>query len=179
MSFLKHLLSCSIIIIVALLGLSYFLPREWKVERSIVINTTPEKIYPFIANFNTGWPQWSAFDALFPDLVYTASGPEEGVGATRSWSSPENTGSQSIIKADPTQGIEYIRDCVSGTCIRGQIQLTPYNGTTVVRWADIGSTGNNPIARLKSFLFVNMDQLMGGLFEQSLVNLKKLAEQSK
>ena len=84
MYFLKYSCLSSIITILAILGLSYFLPSEWKVERSIVINAAPEKIYPLIASFNTGWPKWSAFDAAFPDLAYTASGPEEGVGATRS-----------------------------------------------------------------------------------------------
>lgn len=176
MNLLKYLFYSSLILLGTIVGLNYLLPTEWKVERSIVINAEPEKIYPLIANFSTGWPQWSAFDALFPDLAYTASGPEEGVGATRSWASPANTGSQTIIKADPKQGVEYVRDCISGTSIHGQIQLTPYNNTTVVRWVDTGSTGNNIISRLKSYWRVDMDSMMGGLFEQSLENLKKLAE---
>lgn len=176
MKALKNILLTIIAVIALIIGLGYLLPAEWTVERSVVIQTPPEKIYPYVANFNIGWPQWSAFDALFPDLAYAATGPEEGVGATRSWTSPTNTGSQSITKADQTLGIEYVRNCISGDCIRGQIQFTPIEGGTIVRWADTGSTGNDMISRLKSYWCTDMDNITGNLYAQSLLNLKKLAE---
>lgn len=176
MNAFRNILLSIFAILVIFLGLNYIIPTQWSVERSIVIQATPEKMYPLIANFNSGWPQWSAFDALFPDLAYTTSGPEEGVGATRSWTSPANTGSQSITKADQNQGIEYVRNCISGDCIRGQIQFTPIEGGTIVRWIDTGSTGNTLISRLKSYWCTDMESMAGNLYEQSLLKLKKLAE---
>jgi hypothetical protein len=175
MNFFMRLLFGLVLIVAALVGISFFLPTEWKVERSITINASPEKIYPLIANLNTGWPQWSAFDAAYPDAVYTPAGTEEGLGAIRSWTSTSmGDGSQTIVKADATEGIEFDLTMIKyGSTLRGQILFTPVEGGTLVRWIDVGQTGNNPISR---WMGLFMDRMMGEMFEQSLQNLKNLSE---
>ncbi len=175
MNFFMRLLFALVLIVAALVGISFLLPSEWKVERSITINASPEKMYSLVANFNTGWPQWSAFDAAYPDTVYTSAGAEEGLGATRSWTSPSmGDGSQTIVKADPKEGIEFDLTMLNyGTTLRGQILFTPVEGGTFVRWVDVGQTGNNPIARWMSLF---MDRMIGPMLEQSLQNLKNLSE---
>ena len=175
MNFFMRLLFALVLIVAALVGISFLLPSEWRVERSITINASPEKMYSLVANFNTGWPQWSAFDAAYSDTVYTSAGAEEGLGATRSWTSPSmGDGSQTIVKADPKEGIEFDLTMLNyGTTLRGQILFTPVEGGTLVRWVDIGQTGNNPIARWMSLF---MDRMIGPMLEQSLQNLKNISE---
>jgi uncharacterized protein YndB with AHSA1/START domain len=175
MNFFMRLLFGLVLIVAALVGISFLLPSEWKVERSITINASPEKVYSLVANFNTGWPQWSAFDAAYSDSVYSSSGPESGVGATRAWTSATmGDGSQTIVKADPKEGIEFdLTMHKYDATLRGQILFTPVEGGTLVRWIDVGQTGNNPISR---WMGLFMDRMMGGMFEQSLQNLKNLAE---
>lgn len=176
MNTLKNILLTILSVIALIIGLGYLLPAEWSVERSVVIQETPEKIYPYIANLTTGWPQWNAFEADANKVTYTASGTEEGVGASRSWAIGSNSGSQTIVKADPQHGIEYVLDTVAGTFTRGKIELTPIEGGTIVCWVETGFTGNHPLTRWYSYLFVSMDTLTAGLFEKSLIALKKLAE---
>src|SRR5687767_13273543 len=82
------------------------LPARWQVARSIVIDAPPAAIYPLVANFKTGWLHWSAFEATDPTIQYIYSGPDEGVGAKRTWTSQKMaSGFQTITKANPQTGV--------------------------------------------------------------------------
>lgn len=175
MSIFKKALIALSVLIVAFIAIGFMLPSQWRIERSITINASPERIYPLIANFQTEWPKWSAFDAAYTDSIYTSSGSQEGVGATRSWTSEKmGNGFQTIVKANPQEGIEFELTMENyGTKMVGTIAFSPVEGGTLVRWIDVGETGNNPIMRWMGFF---MDRMMGDMLAQSLQNLKNLAE---
>jgi hypothetical protein len=150
------------------------LPAKWKVERSIVVNASPQRIYPLIANFKTGWPRWSAFDFMDPKIQYRYSGPSQGTGASRYWVSKQGNGTQRIVKSDPDSGIQFELEMERNKFhITGRIALQPAGRATKVTWTDSGVVGKNPLYR---WMAISMDLLMGKKFERSLAALKKNAE---
>ena len=175
MHILQKILIALGVLVVAVVGIGFILPAKWKVERSITINASAEKIYPLIANFETGWPQWSAFDKEYTDSHYTSSGPQEGVGATRSWTGGSmGDGSQTIVKASTQEGIEFELIMIKyDSKLTGKILFAPVEGGTRVSWIDEGTAGNNPIMR---WMILFMDNMLGCMLEKSLQNLKALAE---
>jgi hypothetical protein len=162
-------------IVLALLVVSQVLPSQWRFRRSIVIAAPPGAMLPLLANLKTGWPQWSAFDAEDPDIQYRYSGPEEGPGATRSWSSRKmGDGEQKIVRADAS-GVEFdLRMVRNDFAMKGVISFDPApGGSTRVTWTDSGEIGNHPFYR---YMGVFMDRLIGGTFERSLAALKQKVE---
>src|SRR5258708_5609986 len=106
MRLIKKIVFLMLLILLLFVAAGFLLPAKWRVERSAVINAPPSTIYVFISNLKMGWPQWSAFDSEDPNIQYSYSGPEAGVGATRAWKSKKmGDGSQRITEADALQGI--------------------------------------------------------------------------
>jgi hypothetical protein len=162
-------------LILVLLLSSYLLPSQWKVERSILINAFPKKIYPYVADLKGGWPQWSAFDHEDPNIQYTYSGAASGVGSQRSWISKKmGNGSQIITQADAQKGVEFeLRMADTNYVLKGKLAFEADGAVTRVTWTDWGQSGNHPVYRWMSFF---MDSFMGSAFERSLEALKKKAE---
>lgn len=160
-------------IAVVILGISRLLPSQWQVRRSIVIGAPPGALLPLVANLKTGWPQWDAFESGQPDVHYRYSGPEEGPGAARSWtSSTIGNGSQEIVRAD-VRAVEYELRRANGFAIHGILSFDPAVGGTRVTWTDSGEAGDNPANR---YLATFMDRMMGATFEKSLATLKQKVE---
>lgn len=161
------------VFLVSVIG--YFLPEHWKVERSIVINAPAAKIYPFVANFKTGWKEWSAFDSEDKNIQYTYSGPDEGVGAHREWKSEQmGDGKMTITKADPQKGVEFeLTMKETQFKITGRVDLESQANSTKVTWMDEGDTGTNPLMKIMGKM---MDKVMGESFEKSLSTLKQKVE---
>lgn len=165
-------------LIVLFIIVGYALPSKWKVERSIVINKTPQDIYPLIASFKKGWPQWSSFDQEDPGIQYTYFGAEDGVGASRSWTSKRmGDGTQSITVANPAKGVEFkLMMTKNNFILTGDITFEPVGNATKVTWADAGDVGDKLFIR---YMLVMMDKMIGPAFEKSLANLKAKAEAAK
>ena len=137
----------------------------------------PAQIYPLVADFKTGWPQWSGFDLEDSSIHYTYSGPDNGIGTERSWTSNKmGDGSQKIIKADPQTGIEFELIMRQNPIpIAGKIVFEPLGNSTKVTWHDDGDMGKNIVFR---YMAKFMDKMMGKIFETSLATLKSKAEQN-
>ncbi len=157
------------------LGGSFFIPSQWKVERSIAIDTPPTSIYPWISNYKQGWSRWSSFDYEDPEVIYSYSGPESGKGATRKWESTKmGPGTQIITQADPISGIEFDLFMENSKVqIHGKIALVQSGNVTTVTWTDTGQTGHHPFYK---YLSLFIDRYIGLQFEKSLIKLKDIVE---
>jgi len=155
----------------------FLIPSNWTVKRSIVIQAPQSSIYPLVANFKTGWPQWSHFDIEDKSIQYHYSGPEEGVAATRTWTSKEmGDGTQTITSANTDNGIEFTVTMTQNPIpISGKLIFEPVFSGTRVTWTDTGDFGKNPF---KHYLAVMMDTFLGKSFEKSLMKLKERSEAS-
>jgi hypothetical protein len=175
MKILKRIILILTAFIALLLGISIFLPSKWEVSRSIIIQAPPERIYPLVANFQNGWKEWSSFDYEDPNIVYSYSGPAEGLGAKRAWLSKKmGNGYQIITGAHLNQKVEFELYVTSTNFyLKGYFELIPEGTGTKVIWKDYGDAGNNPMFRYMGFA---MDSMMGKTFETSLQKLKIQAE---
>jgi hypothetical protein len=96
MKYFKIFVSFLFFIILVTLGLSFMLPTNQKVERSVVINTAAATIYNQLTkldNFNK-FSVWSQQDST---AIYTLTGTDGTIGASSSWKgSPEISGEGKI-----------------------------------------------------------------------------------
>ncbi|MNK88063.1 Polyketide cyclase / dehydrase and lipid transport [compost metagenome] len=175
MRFLRILLFSFLVVLVAVVIFGLLAPSDWDVERSVTIKAKPEKIYPYVANFKDGWPQWASYDLEDPRITYTYSGPDEGVGSRREWvGGLIGDGKQVITHADIHRGVAFdIQMIETGFAIQGSIRFDPMADGTKVTWRHYGNVGTNPFRRYTAF---TMDRIMGDEFEKSLELLKQKVE---
>jgi hypothetical protein len=149
------------------------LSPRWRVERSVRIRATPERIYPLIANFEDGWSRWNPFGPRkHPGIEMTFSGPAEGLGASQSWTGKgAPAGRMSITHAVPEQSVHYVMN-TAGFEVKGTITCRPDGEYTIVTWSDEGSIGN-PLLRLMTLL---VERTVGKPFEEGLSTLKREIE---
>jgi uncharacterized protein YndB with AHSA1/START domain len=104
-------------------------------------------------------------------------GPRAGAGAVYTWSGDRNVGAgrMTITESHPHELIKIKLDFMKpfkGTST-AEFTFTPHGDHTVVTWSMFGE--NNLLA--KAFhLFMDMDTMIGGNFEQGLAQIKAIAE---
>lgn len=178
MKILKIILGALGALAVLAVAIGFILPSKRRVERSLMINAPPSAIYPLIANFKTGWPQWTPFGpSEYPGLKMTYAGPDEGVGASQSWDSEKSgDGRLTITKADRIRGIEYDMVTMHDSFrLTGALICEPTAGGTKVIWRDDMDLGNNLFHR---YMGLMVDKPLGSSFEKGLASLKQKAEAS-
>lgn len=151
-------------------------PEDYVVTRSTTINAPAEKVFPFLNNQKLAekWGPWLDVD---PGAKMQYSGPDEGVGAKAQWNSTGRlgTGSATIVE---TVSNQRVRMNLEYTKPMQMTQISDYvlesKGTeTVVTWR---VEGKNSVMGRVFGLFMNMDKMVGGMFEKGLANLKTLVE---
>src|SRR5687767_4039749 len=69
-------------------GLTLFallLPSQYKVEKSVLIEASPETVFTNLNNLSR-WQKWSIWSQEYdPAIANIYGGPEKGVGATYRW----------------------------------------------------------------------------------------------
>ncbi len=154
-------------------------PKDYRISREITINAPAEVIFPWINNSKktSEWMPWASMD---PQMTMTYVGPEEGVGAGSKWNSEGKmgVGSATVTESVPNQlvktKLEYTKP-FEGIQF-AQIAIASEGTASKVKWSVEGE--NNIIGRVFC-LFMNMDKMIGGSFEQGLSALKTKVEAAK
>lgn len=165
-----------VLVVVALLALASRKPDHFRVERSVLIDASPERIYPLVEDFHL-WLRWSPYETRDPEMARIYSGAEMGAGAVYEWDGDRSIGSGSmeILEAEAPSRL------VIALHFRTPMQadhmaiftFVPEGDATRVTWAMEGKSGL--IARL-FHLFFDMDKMVGADFETGLAALKAEAE---
>ena len=102
----KILIGLAVLVaVIALVGLG--LPKNFRIEHSVVINAPAEKIYALIAE-SKNWPKWAVWNHRDPNMKMDFFGAASGAGAQWSWQSKfEGNGAMAFIAADPNQQTTY------------------------------------------------------------------------
>lgn len=166
-------ISCIALFLIVVVG-SQFLPGEYRVERSVAIGAKPEAIFPLLASLKT-WPQWTAWSKEeYPQMVWTFSGPESGVGATSEWNDPKTNGRMTITRVSINAGVWYDLSMENDQFqAHGALMLDRAAAGTKVRWVDEGDLGRNPLNRIFGLF---LDGMVGKDFEKGLAKLKMQVE---
>ena len=174
MKLVLKLVAGLVVLVVVLVGVGFLLPAEFRVERSVLIEAPPERVYALIAS-PRAWARWSAWNRRDPAMQMTYSGPESGMGARWSWQSvTEGNGEMEFVAAVPSERVDYaLRFPDFGMESSGSLRIEPEASAVRVSWSNEGSMGANPINR---WFGLFMDRLVGPDFEAGLANLKAEAE---
>jgi len=78
-------------LVLLFLIISIFLPKEFKVEESVLIKAPVEKIFTMINNTKE-WEKWSPFIQNGQSMKISYEGPEAGVGAIIKWEDEQENG---------------------------------------------------------------------------------------
>jgi len=178
MRWLKRMLATLAIVILALVVIAYFLPREVTVTRSITVAAAPEKIFPHLDSTQAmaAWSPWLERD---PNVKQEFAGPERGVGNKLSWQSDEpdvGSGSQEITAITPNERVETRLDFGPRGTATAWLALKPAGEATEVTWGFHTDLGMNPIARYFGLMFPGM---IGADYDAGLARLKALVEKAE
>lgn len=158
---------------------AYKQPADYMIARQLDIRATSEVLFPYInsAKKSNEWMPWIDSDSK---IQMTFTGPDEGVGSTASWRSEGRMGQgkSEIVESVPNQitriKITYLKPMEMSQI--SEMSLKPNEaGLTTVRWAVKGQ--NNLMGRVMA-VFMDIDKMVGGQFENGLQKLKLLAEKS-
>lgn len=150
-------------------------PSEAHLEKSIVINATPEAIFPYVSNLKK-FTEWSPWDKMDPEVKHTFEGTEGTVGSKMNWDGPKtDTGSMWVEEIDPDKrvktGLKFGNFDVKYHC---EFILAPEANSTKITW-----TYDGPNDGLSGkAMWVLMGPLLGTQFDDGLKDLKALVERT-
>jgi len=168
------------IILAALIGLVLLLgliaPKNFDLERSVVIEAPPEQVFPHIRYFakQDAWYPWKKYD---PNMVTTVEGTDGEIGAVYTWSGNEDVGKgqQTITALEENKRMEtdlqFIEPFESSADAYFHLDEVPAG--TEVRW---GFKSEMPFPFNIMGLFVNMEKSVGKDYESGLTALKEIVE---
>ncbi len=174
MSWFGRLLQWLVVALIVLSASSLLLPATQRVERSLMIEQPPDRIWELLED-PTAWNRWSPYYARDPDMKINYTGAPRGMGARWHWdSASEGSGTVSIIGASVPRQLDLIvvRDLL-GTALC-QFILEPVNSGTKLTWKIEVDATWNPILR---WLGLGMERWIAPDFERGLDNIRELLAQ--
>ncbi len=150
-------------------------PDQFHVERSMVINASPDQIYPQINNYKN-WTAWSPWEKVDPNMKRTYSGPESGKGAKYAWVGNDDVGAgdMEIVESNLSRiEIKFHQAVPFEGTNKAIFSLQPQGAATKVTWT---MDGESPFMCKVIQVFMSMDECCGKEFEKGLSSLKSLAE---
>jgi len=164
----------SLIVIFIVVGL--FLPTQFTVTRTQMIQAKPEAIHTHV-NDLTKWDAWTPWKDGDPGLVITQGKKTSGVGASQSWVGKDGNGSLTFTKSSKKEGIEYDLSISDGKFKSSVfIHYRDMGGNTQVNWT---MTGDMEVPVVGGYLAMTMDSMVGDMFQNGLTKLKNVVEGKK
>lgn len=163
-----------LILLILVLLINVFTPAAYRIERSIEIDASPNKVYNIISKFSR-FNEWSPWVYKDTAVKIDFAGIDGAVGSVYKWDGNKNVGEGMMQMFELLENKKVSYKMVFGegkdTAI-GYISLKPeQENRTEVIWGYTGQT---------SFMFrffnLLMDKFMGNDFEIGLNKLKALAE---
>lgn len=166
-------------LVVVLIALGFVLPDKRHVERSIVINAPPEKVYALVADLKES-DKWSPWAEMDPAMTSEITG--DGVGQKQSWKSKKmGDGSQEIVALNPPTHVDYALNFGPMGVATAGIDLEPVAEGTKAVWSfDTNMREGVPfyMQPISTYMGFFMDGMLGKDYEKGLANLKRVAEAS-
>jgi len=173
MKLLLRILGGLAVLLLLLVLVAFFLPRQYRIERALVIKATPEAVLAQVADLKA-WKNWGAWQERDPGMKLSYSTPATGVGAWSKWESAKEGNGKMTITSQTATKVSYDLEFPDmGTSSKGSMELVPDGGATRVVWVDAGDLGMNPLNR---WFGLFLEKIIAPDFERGLANIKKLVE---
>ncbi|MEM9731205.1 MAG: SRPBCC family protein [Myxococcota bacterium] len=170
---LKVIIGVLVAITALVMGIGLFLPKDYRVERSIQIEAPPELVFDQVNSFRN-WDEWSPWLAQDPTIKNEFSGPDSGVGAKVAWTSQDSgEGSQTITSSERPKRIETRLDFGNMGQPGADFSFEPRGDGTLVTWG-LSGTG---VGALGGYFAQFLDRLIGPTYEDGLTRLKRVSEE--
>lgn len=151
-------------------------PDSFRVQRSATIKAPPEKIFPLINDLRS-MQTWSAWEKMDPGMKRAYSGAASGAGAAYAWAGNNQIGEgrMEIIDSSPPSRITLRMDFFKPFAAVNTLEFTlqPDGDGTRVTEAFFGPS---PFLSKVMGILCNMEKMVGGKFDESLAELKAIAE---
>lgn len=165
-----------LVTLVSLFVISLFLPSERRVERSLVMEVTPEEAYAMVSDLEK-WPLWMPWLQYDPNMEITYGEITQGAGATYSWSSKEENvgaGSMSIDEVVPNESMVTTITFEGSGSSAGHWKFEKVAGGTNVTWSIDLDVSNPPVVGRLFGIFI--DGMIGPDFETGLSNIDSVMQ---
>ena len=164
------------LLIIGVLAFAATRPDTFRVERSLVVSASPEKVFPLVNDFKN-WTAWSPYEKIDPRMNRRYGGAASGKGSTYEWAGNGKSGAgrMEIVesKAPSKIGIKLDFTVPFESHNRTEIVMLAQGQATRLTWS---MEGPSPYISKLMGVFFNMDRIVGRDFEIGLENLKDIAE---
>ena len=168
---MKKFLLVLLLLLVVAAAVGYFLPHDYSVEESVVINAKPGKIHELVGDLKR-WDDWAPWKEMDPTVQVTFGKETKGVGASQTWTGKDGDGSLQFTAADEDKGIEYDLK-FDEMPAKGAIRYERMGDGTKVTWS---MSGDMDMPVIGGYFALLMPRMVGGDFEKGLAKLKAQAE---
>ncbi len=176
LAMLKIVLIALVAIIVLFALVVAMQPSEFRVARTATISAPAPVVFAQVNDFHN-WEAWSPYAKLDPAMKKTYEGASAGTGAIYAWAgnSEVGEGRTTITESRPSDLIRIKLEFVRPFAVTNTAEFTfePEGDQTAVTWS---MTGKNTFMSKTVGLFMDMDKMVGGQFEQGLAQLKSVVE---
>ncbi len=145
-------------------------------ERSGIIKATPEKIFPYLSDFQKGY-KWSPYEKKDPHMQKIFRGPDGQVGSVMEFEGNKDTGSGQLefLKIIPYELVEIQLTMIKPIPAVNKVQykLTPEPEGTKLTWTMSGKGGF--LGKMMTVL-IDCEKLIADQFTEGINNLKNVVE---
>lgn len=170
MKILRRILFWTAATLVIIVSAGFFLPKKVYVERSLIIDSSPKRIFYQVNTINR-WVKWSPWLQADSTIQVSFTGTESGNGACLSWLSKDanvGNGSITVIESNPEESIYLLFDYGEKGSSAGKFIFEKTAQGTKVTWSIESNLGKNPFSR---WIGLFSDNLIGPDLEKGLMNL--------
>jgi len=173
---LKKILIALAAIIVVFVAVVAMQPSEFRIVRTATMSAQAPAVFAQVNDFHN-WEAWSPWAKLDPAAKNSFEGPSAGTGAIFRWAGNKEVGegSMTITESRPNElirfNLEFLKP-MAGTST-AEFTFKPDGDQTAVTW---GMAGKNNFISKAICLFMNMDKMVGGKFEEGLAAMKSIVE---
>jgi uncharacterized protein YndB with AHSA1/START domain len=172
----KKILIAIVVIVAVFIGIVAIQPSDFRITRTITISAPASAVFAQVNDFHN-WEAWSPYEKRDPAMKKYYEGAPAGTGAIYRWSGNKEVGegSTTIIESRPYELIGIKLEFIQPFAATNTAEFTfkPEGDQTAVTWS---LTGKNNFISKTICLFIDMDKMVGGDFEQGLAALKSLVE---
>jgi Polyketide cyclase / dehydrase and lipid transport len=175
-SMLKIILIALAVIAVVLVVIIALQPSDFRVSRSTAISAPPPAVFAQVNDFHK-WEAWNPWGKIDPAMKQAYEGAPAGTGAVYTWAGNNEVGEgrMTIIESRPSELIRIELEFFKPFAATNTAEFTfkPEGNQTAVTWSMFGE--KNFMAKAVH-LFMNMDKMIGGQFENGLASMKSIVE---
>jgi uncharacterized protein YndB with AHSA1/START domain len=151
-------------------------PSEFRVARTATIAAPAPAVFAQVNDYRK-WAAWSPYEKLDPAMKKTYAGAPTGTGAVYTWAgnSQAGEGRATITESRPNELIRIKLEFVKPFEVTNTAEFgfKPQGEQTAVTWS---LTGHRNFLFKAVGLFMSMDRMVGGQFEEGLAQLKSVVE---